>query len=90
MGISRRKPQLHRTAYHFAQVTVYAMPSRARGPAHLDELSCVRRTEGVYADGEKFVIEDSWRERGVAHRVLPQTWSGMTTFRARKVLWSAD
>ena len=36
----------------------------ARGPAHPDELSAVRKTEGVFADGEKFLIVDNWRDIG--------------------------
>lgn len=42
----------------------------------------------MYVDGENFVIEDSWRELGVAHRVLTRPCSGATIFTARKEIWA--
>jgi hypothetical protein len=67
---------------------VHATPRRSlftpcrvpRGPARPDNLQAKRITEGVDAKGEKFRIEDNWREHGCAHRVLAHPWTGMTTF----------
>ena len=39
-----------------------------------------RITEGIFADGERFKIEDSWRSDGSAHRVLAQPWTGVIVF----------
>ena len=73
-------------ARHAAEVAVYAM----RGPAHPDKLEGKRITTGVFADGEKFVLEDGWREPGLAHRVLNKPWTGTTKFRIRKICWADE
>ena len=62
----------------------------ARGPAHPDKLEGKRVTTGVFADGEKFVLEDGWREPGLAHRVLNKPWTGTTKFRIRKICWADE
>jgi hypothetical protein len=36
---------------------------------------------GVDETGMKFDIMDDWTQPGVAHRVLPQRWTGSTIFR---------
>ena len=51
-----------------------------RGPARPDLLTSSRRTVGVYANGESFVVEDDWRQRDCAHRVLTLPWTGITEF----------
>ena len=51
-----------------------------RGPAHPDLLQSVRRTVGVYIDGEQFTIEDEWTKSENCHRVLELPWTGVTTF----------
>ena len=67
---------------------VHATPRRSlftpcrvpRGPSRPEILRAKRITEGVNASGEKFHIEDSWRDHDCAHRVLAQPWTGVTTF----------
>ena len=62
----------------------------ARGPAHPDKLEGKRITIGIFADGEKFKLEDSWREPGVAHRVLSKPWTRVTQFKVRRICWADD
>ena len=62
----------------------------ARGPAHPDKLEGKRMTIGVFANGEKFKLEDCWREPGLAHRVLSKPWTGATYFKVRKICWADE
>ena len=73
-------------------VRVHSTPRRSlftpcrvpRGPARPDLLANIRRTEGVDAEGSKFIIEDDWRHGGNAHRVLNKPWTGTTVFTHRE------
>ena len=49
------------------------------GPKTGTELYPHRLIEGITQDGEKFVIEDCWKERESAHRLPPFAWKGPTT-----------
>ena len=62
----------------------------ARGPAHPDCLRTRRVTEGVDIQGNRFRIDDNWREPGIAHKVLDLPWTGVTTFRSRDVIWAEE
>ena len=62
----------------------------ARGPAHPDKLEGKRVRVGVFADGEQFKLEDGWRERGLAHRVLNKPWTGVTRFKVRRICWADE
>ena len=64
--------------------------SVARGPAHPDCLRTRRVTEGVDIEGNRFRIDDNWREPGRAHIVLDLPWTGVTTFRSRDVIWAEE
>ena len=69
-------------------IRVHSTPRRSlftpcrvpRGPSRPDILHAKRVTEGINTMGEKFRIEDGWREDGSAHRVLAQPWTGITIF----------
>lgn len=55
-------------------------PMRARGvPANGKHLSGRRVAQGVRRDGSSFKIEDTWKNNGSAHRMLPFDWRGSTT-----------
>ena len=43
-------------------------------------LGAIRKTIGVYKDGQKFEVEDCWMSPANAHRPLRMPWRGMTTF----------
>jgi hypothetical protein len=47
-------------------------------------------TAGVDIEGNRFRIDDDWREPGQAHKVLDLPWTGITTFRTRDVVWSEE
>ena len=49
-----------------------------------------RVTEGVDIEGNKFRIDDDWREPGRAHKVLDLPWTGLTTFKARDVVCAEE
>ena len=62
----------------------------ARGPAHPDKLESIRVTVGINSEGEKFEVQDNWREPGKAHRVLSHPWTGVTKFKIRQVHWADE
>ena len=62
----------------------------ARGPAHPDCLRTRRVTECVDFEGNKFRIDDDWREPGRAHKVLDLPWTGLTTLRTRDLVWAEE
>ena len=62
----------------------------ARGPVHPDKLEGKRVTVGIFADGERFELEDGWREPGLARRVLSELWTGITKFKARTICWADE
>ena len=64
--------------------------SVARGPAHPDCLRTRRVTEGVDIEGNKFRIDNDWREPSRAHKVLDLPWTGHTTFRTGDVVWAEE
>ena len=56
-------------------------PMKVRGgPKSGKELLSRRVTTGKKQDGTKFTIEDDWKVRTNAHRVLPFAWVGHTAF----------
>ena len=76
---------------HTTPRTALFTPSKvARGPANLDKISNTRITVGVYESGEKFRVEDEWREKKRAHMQLSSPWTGTTTFTNRKIVWSDE
>ena len=79
------------TRLHVTPQRLLFTPCRvARGPAHLDCLRTRRVTEGVDIEGNRFRINDDWRELGWAHKVLDLPWTGFTTFRTRDVVWAEE
>ena len=62
----------------------------ARGPAHPDKFECTRLKVGINSEGEKFEVQDNWREPGRAHRVLSHPWTGYTKFKIRRVQWADE
>ena len=44
------------------------------------DLSWLRITQGTQKDGSTFEIEDDWKNLAMAHRMLPESWVGATTF----------
>ena len=47
-------------------------------------------TEGVDLEGNKFRMDDDWREPGRAHKVLDLPWTRLTTLRTRNVVWAEE
>ena len=53
----------------------------ARGPLYAQEVGEVRVTYGEYeVTGEKFVIQDNWKESTAPHKNLQRHWAGFTVF----------
>lgn len=50
-----------------------------KGPKR-DSLGEIRKTEGEYVDGGKFVVIDMWKQPESSHSRLPRPWTGKTTF----------
>ena len=69
--------RLHRTP-RTSLFTPFRVPW---GPGRKSRLASIRHTVGVDETGMKFDIMDDWTQPGVAHRVLPQRWTGSTIFR---------
>ena len=46
--------------------------------------------ESVDIEGNKFRIDDDWREPGWAHKVLDLPWTGITSFKTRDVVWAEE
>ena len=53
----------------------------ARGPGRRTKLEPTRITEGVDELGQRFRIEDDWRDPAQSHRVLDLQWVGKTYFK---------
>lgn len=51
-----------------------------KGPGSGTRLLSRRVTRGVTVEGEKFEIEDDWRDPACSHRTLGCAWSGRTFF----------
>ena len=52
-----------------------------RGSGTKSRLAPIRHTVGVDETGMIFDISDNWTQPEVAHRALPQRWTGVTVFR---------
>ena len=70
-GIWRRKHNKSRLALF----TPYRVP---RGPPKSCRLMMLRKTVGVFDDGEKFTHIDNWNATAMQHKVLDRSWTGYT------------
>ena len=70
---------------HRAPRTSLFHPSDAeRGPANVNGLWYIRKTEGTMADGRKFMIIDAWNDEDDSTvNEFRQSWTGRTTFTMR-------
>ena len=57
----------------------------ARGPGRRTKLEATRVTEGINELGQRFRIEDDWRDPIQSHRILDTPWVGKTHFRVDPV-----
>ena len=58
---------------------------------HATTIALYTVTECVFIEGNKFRIDDDWREPRRAHKVLVDLpWTGLTTFRTRDVVWAEE
>ena len=70
---------------HRAPISALFCPGEVpRGPANVNDLWSIRKTEGVMKDGRKFAITDEWKVEGTNQASeLRQPWTGRTTFTMR-------
>ena len=75
-GAGGRWVRIHRTPRR-SLFTPCRVP---RGPAHPDKLQSIRRTVGIDANGDQFIVNDDWTCERSAHQVRELPWTGVTTF----------
>ena len=74
-GIWRREHRKSRT-------TLFTPLRVSQGPTRDAQLLKIRVTRGVRVDnGQTFSVSDDWTQSHNAHRMLPFTWIGTTTFK---------
>ena len=72
---------LWRREHRKARTSLFTPLRVALGPSQDAHLLKIRVTRGVrVADMQSFSISDDWTQSENAHRVLPFTWVGTTTF----------
>ena len=77
LGIEGTWKREHRRA----RVSLFTPMRVAKGPGADSHLSRIRQTRGVRLDTlESFEIADDWTQSGNAHRKMPFSWVGTTTF----------
>ena len=68
------------TRNHFQWRRELFTPTKVAGAPPTNELTALRVTRGVFADGKEFARKDDWTVRSTAHLMLKQPWTGTTTF----------